>query len=131
MGLKGEFNVLITTNYNQLVEAKGSLSELQRKDERLYESFKNIVELTRQLQFSYQYMGAILMDEETSKYSPKTSSKYIVNLFKRELKMVKEQENFDQLQQLFENHKRVSYTNIAKLVLGLNPTVLVGPALVK
>lgn len=56
--------MLVSANYDDLMDAKLAIKNLSTTEPSIYQMFLNIVELTRQLNYGYQYMGKLLMDEE-------------------------------------------------------------------
>lgn len=53
--------MLTTSSYDQLKNAQMAIGKLKDAKPSIYRKFINIIKLTRQLQFGYQYMGALIM----------------------------------------------------------------------
>ena len=118
------------SNYTQLKDAQIAIEKLHVTKPSIYKKFINIVKLTRQLRCGYQYMGTVIMDENTSDFYPGSLDNYILSVYHREIEKLKTDEKFSELKQVLNKYKQVSYVNISKLALGENPKELVGPTLV-
>jgi hypothetical protein len=123
--------MLTTSSYNQLKNAQIAIEKLNVTKPSIYRKFINIIKLTRQLQFGYQYMGSLIMDEDPVKFNPMFQDDYILSVYFREIENLKTDKKFLDLKQLLKTYKQLSYANISKLALGENPTALVGPTLVR
>jgi hypothetical protein len=123
--------MLTTSSYNQLKNAQIAIEKLNVTKPSIYRKFINIIKLTRQLQFGYQYMGSLIMDEDPVKFNPTFQDDYVLSVYYREIENLKTDKKFLDLKQLLKTYKQLSYANISKLALGENPTALVGPTLVR
>jgi hypothetical protein len=123
--------MLTTSSYNQLKNAQIAIEKLNVTKPSIYRKFINIIKLTRQLQFGYQYMGSLIMDEDPVKFNPMFQDDYVLSVYYREIENLKTDKKFLDLKQLLKTYKQLSYANISKLALGENPTALVGPTLVR
>lgn len=123
--------MLTTSSYNQLKNAQMAFEKLNAAKPSIYRKFINIIKLTRQLQFGYQYMGALIMDEDTGEFNSTSKDDYVLSVYYREIENLKTDNRFLDLQQLLKNYKQLSYANISKLALGEKPEALVGPTLVR
>lgn len=123
--------MLTASSYNQLKNAQIAIEKLNITKPSIYIKFINIIKLTRQLQFGYQYMGSLIMDEDPGKFNPKFQDDYVLSVYYREIEMLKTDKKFLDLKQMLKTYKQLSYANISKLALGENPAALVGPTLVR
>ena len=123
--------MLTTSSYNELKNAQIAIEELNAKKPSIFRKFINIIKLTRQLQFGYQYMGSLIMDEDPDKFNPMSQDDYILSVYYREIENLKTDKKFLDLKKLLKTYKQLSYANISKLALGENPVELVGPTLVR
>ncbi|MFF2447163.1 hypothetical protein ACFVSW_08660 [Neobacillus sp. NPDC058068] len=123
--------MLTTSSYNQLKSAQIAIGKLNSTKPSIYRKFINIIKLTRQLQFGYQYMGSLIMDEDPGKFNPRSQDDYVLSVYYREIENLKTDIKFLELKQLLKTYKQISYANISKLALGENPEALVGPTLVR
>ncbi len=55
--------MLTASSYNQLKNAQIAIEKLNITKPSIYIKFINIIKLTRQLQFGYQYMGSLIMEK--------------------------------------------------------------------
>lgn len=117
--------------YQELIHAKRAIDYLHSTKPALYNKFFNLIQLTRQLQYGYQYMGALIMDEESTKCCPTAQDDYVLSIYLKEIEKVKADNKFEELKSVLASYKKITYTNISKLVLGDNPSSLVGPIVVR
>lgn len=122
--------MLITASINELVSAQKAINDLKTEKPEVYTNFTNIVLLTRQLQFKYQYMGCLIMDEEAESYCPSQKTDYVVNVYHQEIEKLKAQTKIAEVKELLSEYKQIGYSNLCKLVIGENPRLLVGPQVV-
>lgn len=123
--------MLTTSSYDQLKNAQMAIGKLKDAKPSIYRKFINIIKLTRQLQFGYQYMGALIMDEDPGKFNSTSKDDYVLSVYYREIENLKTDKKFLDLQQLLKTYKQLSYANISKLALGEKPETLVGPTIVR
>ncbi|WP_423800609.1 hypothetical protein [Neobacillus sp. SAB-20_R2A] len=122
--------MLVSSDYDELKDAQMAIANLHTTKPSIYEKFINIIQLTRQLQYGYQYMGALLMDEEPSEFEPQFQDEYVLSIYHKEIEKLKDDERFPELKQLLNSYKQLSYANISKLALGENPSALVGTTII-
>ncbi|MBU8729808.1 hypothetical protein KM915_07035 [Cytobacillus oceanisediminis] len=123
--------MLTTSSYDQLKNAQMAIGNLKDAKPSIYRKFINIIKLTRQLQFGYQYMGALIMDEDPGKFNSTSKDDYVLSVYYREIEKLKTDKKFLDLQQFLITYKQLSYANISKLALGEKPEALVGPTIVR
>lgn len=119
--------MLATSTFSDLVNAKSAIDELKSTKPALYKKFVNVIYLTRQLQFKFQYMGSLIMDEMPDNCRPMLQVDYVLEVYQQEVEELKKDDNVIDLKQMLASYKQIGYANISKLVLGKNPSVLVGP----
>ncbi|WP_339226283.1 hypothetical protein NSQ77_12245 [Oceanobacillus sp. FSL K6-2867] len=122
--------MLITTSLKELVSAKEAIDELGHTKPELFQLFINVIQLTRQLQFNYQYLGCLIMDENPDKCRPNICNTYAFKVFQQEIDKLKADNKIIELQHLLAVNKQIGYANVCKLVIGENPRYLVGPQVV-
>ncbi|MBP2078346.1 hypothetical protein [Oceanobacillus polygoni] len=122
--------MVITTNLNELVSAKEAIDELGHTKPELFQRFINVIQLTRQLQFNYQYLGCLIMDENPDKCTPTIRNTYVFSVFEQEIDKLKADTKIIELQDFLASYKQIGYANLCKLVIGENPRFLVGPQVV-
>jgi hypothetical protein len=122
--------MLVTANYNELKDAKIAIENLCATKPSIYQKFLNIVELTRRLNYGYEYMGALIMDENSSQFKPIAQDDYVLSVYHQEIEELKKDQKFQELKQLLKEYQQVSYANISKLALGRNPKELSGPTVI-
>ncbi|AZU60568.1 hypothetical protein [Neobacillus mesonae] len=122
--------MLVSANYDDLKNAKLAIENLSVTDPSIYQMFLNIVELTRQLNYGFQYMGALLMDEDPSEFQPMDQDDYVLSIYHREIKNLKDHSKFSDLKRFLKEYHQLSYANISKLAMGQNPKELAGPTVI-
>ncbi|TDL30811.1 hypothetical protein E2R51_15890 [Jeotgalibacillus sp. S-D1] len=122
--------MLITASINELVSAQKAINDLKTEKPEVYKNFTNLVLLTRQLQFKYQYMGCLIMDEESERFCPGQKADYVVNVYHQEIEKLKAQTKIVEVKELLSEYKKIGYSNLCKLAIGENPRLLVGPQVV-
>lgn len=122
--------MIVSSDYDDLKDAQIAIANLNATKSSIYQMFLNIIHLTHQLQYGYQYMGALLMDEDPSDFRPKLQDDYVLSIYHQEIEKLKADKRFPELKQLLNSYKQISYANISKLTLGENPIELVGPTVI-
>ncbi|WP_050181788.1 hypothetical protein [Domibacillus robiginosus] len=124
---------MITTlrSIDELKEAKKALADLQDSYPILCEKFVHVAGLTRSLQLKYQYMGCLIMDENSDDCLPNIPYSSVLRLYKREVKMLKNDEHIGALKELFQSFKETGYAKISLLALGRSPESLIGASSIK
>ena len=123
--------MIMTSSFNELMQAKHAIEELKTEKPVVYKKFAHIIHLTYQLQFKFQYMGSLIMDEDSTKHCPKVQDDYVLNVYQTEIKKLKADDEVLNLKQLLAEYKQLGYAKLSDLVMGKNPEVLVGPAVVR
>jgi hypothetical protein len=123
--------MVIESSYDELKRVQTAIDNFKATEPSTYQKFINIINLTRQLQFDYQYMGSLLTEEDASSYQPITNTNYVLSVYRSEIEKLKIDNKFIDLKQLLNKYKKVSYSNISKLALGENPKALVGPTVIR
>jgi hypothetical protein len=113
-------------SYNELKASNEALVKLKQDFPKLFNQLVHVVHLTRALQFKYQFMGCLIMDENTDTYSPSFAYSSVLSLYKKELQKLLEDINSQVIKDFFANYKKIGYVNISQLVLGKSPESLVG-----
>ncbi|MYL44147.1 hypothetical protein GLV94_00675 [Virgibacillus halodenitrificans] len=122
--------MLVTSSFSELMHAKKDLETFKQTQPETYESFVGIVHLTRQLQFNYQYMGCLLMDEEPTQFRPQVQDDFVLQVFHKEVMKLKQDQAAKKLCNLLGTYRQIGYANLCKLIMGKSPNVLVGPQIV-
>ncbi|MGV3466872.1 MAG: hypothetical protein ACO1OT_16470 [Heyndrickxia sp.] len=123
--------MLTLTSLDELKEAKTALSDFRVKNPALYEKLVHVVGFTRALQFKYQYMGSLLMDEDESRYTPSFVQGSVLRLYKKELQSLKDDIDFPAIKHIFSTLKGIGYSRISLLILGNTPEKMVGAPIIK
>ncbi len=116
---------------DELRKAKKALDHLEHTYPVLFEKIVHVMNLTRALQMKYQYMGCLLMDEDSSNCLPNLPQGSVLRLYIKEVKTLKMDADIYVLKQLFTTFKEIGYAKISLLALGNTPESLVGSSSVK
>lgn len=116
---------------DELTAAKDSLEELGKNYPELFKKFLHMIHLTRALQFKYQYMGCLFMDEDPSEYAPISVPESVLNLYLSELQKLKDDVNSGELKEVFARFSNHEYGRICLLLLGSKLESLVGPDVIR
>ncbi|MBS4212927.1 MULTISPECIES: hypothetical protein [Neobacillus] len=120
--------MVIVSSYNELKNVQTAIEKLNAS---IYQKFINIIKLTRQFHYGYQYMGSLIMDEDPNQFQPMSQDDYVLSVYKKEIDKLKTDNKFLDLKQLLKSHQQLGYVNISKLALGENPQALVGPMVLR
>jgi hypothetical protein len=123
--------MLVTTSYNELLNAQTAIKSLYDSNPTILNKFLKVIKLTRQMQYGYQYMGKLIMDEDPSYSMPTSQDDYVLSVYQKEIEKLKADRHFYDLKELLSKYKLVSYKNISRLALGENPKMLVGPIVIR
>ncbi|MDY0404383.1 hypothetical protein P5G51_002190 [Virgibacillus sp. 179-BFC.A HS] len=118
------------TSFQKISQVKKVIDDIKANKPTIYSKFINIVQLTRQLQYRFQYMGALILEEEAKKYEPAHQNAYVMRLYMQEINKFKEDENAWVIQNLLADYKELGYATISRLALGTNPRILIGPVVI-
>lgn len=110
----------------ELTAAEEAFDTMKKNYPALFNKLVEIVNLTRALQFKYQYMASLLMDENPNDSKPNYVYDSVLRLYKRELQKVKEDPHFEVLKHIFSQFKNIGYAKLCLLVLGKSPESLIG-----
>jgi hypothetical protein len=114
-----------------LQAAKEDIEHVKESYPQLFDKLAHVISLTRALQFPYQYMGSLLMDEDPGNKVPHFVKPSVLSLYKREVQSVKEDIHFSALKEVLNRSRSLGYAKIGQLVLGQSPESLIGPSSIK
>ncbi|MGY0693903.1 hypothetical protein ACW2QC_14130 [Virgibacillus sp. FSP13] len=123
--------MLATSSINELLCAQREIENFKMAKPALFQKFMNAIHLTRQLQYGFQYLGCLILDENPSEFRPDAQDDYVLSVYQQEIEKLKEDSKAHDLKQLLSTYQQIGYGKICKLALGINPKVLVGPAVVR
>lgn len=110
-------------NLNSLYHIEEELNQLQSNYKELYEHLQHMVSLTRQLQIPYKYLGELLVAEEEPT-KPPFIRESVLQLYQKEVKLLKEQKDFEKLLFILRKLEQISYSQVFLLVLGAKPELI-------
>jgi hypothetical protein len=123
---------LITlSSIDELNETKKAVEQLKKEFPNLFKRLSDLVNLTRAFRFEYQYLGCLITEEDSTEYVPKFVHESVLRLYKRELQKLKADVDFPVVKQTYNEFRRIGFSKISLLVLGMNPESLVGASSIK
>lgn len=123
--------MITLSSHDELKETKEALDTLKKSYPDLFEKLVDVVNLTRALQFKYQYMGCLIMDEDPSYYAPNFVQGSVLRLYKKEVQKLKEDLDCHVLKQTFNDFRETGYAKISQLILGTTPESLTGASIIQ
>ncbi|PFH87781.1 hypothetical protein [Bacillus sp. AFS088145] len=123
--------MITLSSIDQLKTTKETLEKLKFEYPNLFEKLLYMVNLTRAFQFKYHFLGCLIMDEDPSQYTPKFVEDSVLKLYKKELKNLLNDPDFQELKRTFSENKNTGYSKISLLALDMKPESLLGSSSIK
>ncbi|MFY0800876.1 hypothetical protein [Peribacillus frigoritolerans] len=123
--------MITLSNVDELQASEAALEKIKYSYPELFNKLLHVVALTRALQFKYQFMGTLIMDENPNEYTPEFVMPSIIELYIEEVQKLKGDPNIQVLLQTFSQSKNIGYAKISMLVLGKSPESLLGASCIK
>lgn len=114
------------SSLRELTTAKEAVEGLKNEYPCLFEKLLEMVYLTKAFHFKYEFMGALLMDEDPGEYVPQFVQKSVLRLYKEEIQKLKNDVEFPAIKQAFVHCERTGYAKLSLLIQGMTPESLVG-----
>lgn len=123
--------IITLSNIDELQATKVAIEEIKQKYPALFEKLLDTINLTRALQFKYQFMGCLIMDQDPDEYKPNLVYSSVLRLYKNELQKIKDDQDFPFLKNTIEKFSSIGYPKICQLVLGMKPESIVGTSSIR
>lgn len=123
--------MITLSNVDELQASEAALEKIKYSYPELFNKLLHVVALTRALQFKYQFMGTLIMDENPNEYTPEFVMPSIIELYIEEVQKLKDDPNIQLLLQTFSQSKNIGYAKISMLVLGKSTESLLGASCIK
>lgn len=123
--------MITLSNVDELQASEAALEKIKYSCPELFNKLLHVVALTRALQFKYQFMGTLIMDENHNEYTPEFVMPSVIELYIEEVQKLKDDPNIQVLLQTFSQSKNIGYAKISMLVLGKSPESLLGASCIK
>ena len=123
--------MITLSNVDELQASEAALEKIKYSYPELFNKLLHVVALTRALQFKYQFMGTLIMDENPNQYTTEFVMPSIIELYIEEVQKLKDDPNIQVLLQTFSQSKNIGYAKISMLVLGKSPESLLGASCIK
>lgn len=135
MGLtfhRSKGDIMITlSSVDELQTAEIELENVKNSYPELFKKLLHVVGLTRAFQFKYQYMGSLIMDEDTNEFTPEFVMPSVISLYEAEIQKLKDDSSIHILRRTFTNYESMGYAKLSMLVLGQSPESLTGASYIK
>jgi hypothetical protein len=128
---KKEIFMITLSSVDELQATEAALEKIKYSYPELFNKLLHVVALTRALQFKYQFMGTLIMDENPNEYTPEFVMPSVIELYIEEVQKLKDDPNIQVLLQTFSQSKNIGYAKISMLVLGKSPESLLGASCIK
>lgn len=123
--------MITLSSIDELNETKKALEQLKNEYPNLFKRLSDLVNLTRAFRFEYQYLGSLIIEEDSTEYAPKFVHESVHRLYKREVQKLKADVYFSFIKQIYNEFRRIGFSKISLLVLGMEPESLVGASSIK
>ncbi|MEV5038944.1 hypothetical protein MRBLBA21_003852 [Peribacillus frigoritolerans] len=123
--------MITLSNVDELQASEAALEKIKYSYPELFNKLLHVVALTRALQFKYQFMGTLIMDENPNEYTPEFVMPSVIELYIEEVQKLKDDPNIQVLLQTFSQSKNIGYAKISMLVLGKSAESLLGASCIK
>ncbi|MFF2501208.1 hypothetical protein [Peribacillus sp. NPDC058075] len=123
--------MITLSSVDELMATEAALEKIKYSYPELFDKLLHVVALTRALQFKYQFMGTLLMDENPNEYTPEFVMPSVIGLYIEEVQKLKDDPNIQALLQTLSQNKNIGYAKISMLVLGKSPESLLGASSIK
>jgi hypothetical protein len=111
---------------NELREAQNAIKNLEQSYPELFEKLLDVINLTRAMQLTYQYMGCLIMNEDPGNSHPQFIYRSVIRLYKKEIQKLTEDKDIEVLRDTFNAFKNAGYARMSQLALGKSPESLAG-----
>jgi hypothetical protein len=115
---------------NELKSAQSALNKLEQSYPELFEKLIHVINLTRTMQLKYQYMGCLIMNEDTENAKPQFVTGSVIRLYKKEIQQLTSDKDIDEVRKVFIEFEHTGYSRLSQLALGKAPESLIGSSLI-
>ncbi|MDQ0219742.1 hypothetical protein [Peribacillus cavernae] len=123
--------MITLSSQDDLKAAKEALEAVKNSYPALFEKLVDVINLTRALQFKYQYLGCLITDEDPGNNAPCFVHGSVLRLYKKEFQSLKDDSDSAVLKQAFIEFKHISYAKVSLLAIGMTPESLLGASTIK
>jgi hypothetical protein len=118
--------VITLCSQNELKEAQNAIKNLELSYPELYGKFMDVINLTRAMQLTYQYMGCLIMNEDPGNSHPQFIYRSVIRLYKKEIQKLTDDKDIHLLRDTFKEFENTGYARLSQLALGETPESLTG-----
>ncbi|MDR7074369.1 hypothetical protein [Fictibacillus barbaricus] len=111
---------------SELKEAQNAMKKLEQSYPELFEKLLDVINLTRAMQLTYQYMGSLIMNEDPGNSHPQFIYRSVLRLYKKEIHKLTDDKDIEALRNTFNEFQHTGYARLSQLALGKTPESLAG-----
>lgn len=126
--------IKMVNEMDELTQFKLDLKALREESPLLYEQLEYIASLTRQLSIHYKYLGLLMFssnNEVIQNNRPILIRDSVLELYEREVEKVKENNEFEYVNEMILKFQFVAYSQIFLIVLGAEPSFVFNNTIIK
>ncbi|MDQ0298112.1 hypothetical protein J2S78_000520 [Salibacterium salarium] len=120
--------MIALSSIEELQAAKNKIEQLNLSAPNLFDKLVHVVTLTKQMQLRYEYLGSLIMEEDSTRFVNQHIRTSLLDLYQKEVQNLKHPTEKQEVEQLFSMYKSIGYENICKMILGESPESLKGVA---
>ncbi|RSL35221.1 hypothetical protein D7Z54_01210 [Salibacterium salarium] len=120
--------MIALSSIEELQAAKNKIEQLNLFSPNLFDNLVHVVTLTKQMQLRYEYLGSLIMEEDSNRFVNQHIRTSLLELYQKEVQNLKHHPEDQEVEQLFSMYRSIGYKNICKMVLGESPESLKGVA---
>lgn len=117
------------SSIQDLRNAEADVAIFKKKHPDTFYRLLHLVNLTRQLQFKYEYLCSLMLGSthDAERFAPHFVQRSIIDLYKNEIEKIhKHPDGLQDLEQLIKVHREIGYENFCLLVRGKTPEEIKG-----
>ncbi len=126
---KGRAKMKTISSIQDLRKTQADVEKFKADYPNTYYRLLHLVNFTRQLQFKYEYLCGLMLDDDqyASHFAPHFVQRSIIDLYKSEIEKIHKHPNgLEALEKLMNAHKEIGYENFCLLVRGKTPEEIKG-----
>ena len=123
--------MITLSSTNQILAAKKAVEQCKAGHPEAFTILLHMINLTRALQFKYQYMGSLITGEDVSACKPAFTERSVLQLYLREMHELLDHPDSEAIRSLFKEYEEIGFARLALLALGKQPESLSGSLIIK
>lgn len=123
--------MITLSSTNQIHAAKEAVEQCKAGHPEVFTILFHMINLTRALQFKYQYMGSLITGKDASGCAPAFTERSVLQLYLREMSELLDHPDSDAIRSLFKEYEEIGFARLSLLALGKQPEQLSGSLIIK